>query len=57
MDKLSLNPAHILDQAEEEILTDTASDEALEVAAGTETRSHSSLHVLMCCHTTRSSDE
>jgi len=30
------NPADTLDQADEEILTYTASDEALEAAAGTE---------------------
>jgi hypothetical protein len=40
-----------LDQAEEEILASTLSDEALETAAGSEALSHSSAHVMGCCAT------
>jgi hypothetical protein len=36
MDKLSHTPADTLHQADEDILTYTASDEVLEAAAGTE---------------------
>jgi hypothetical protein len=37
-----------LDQADEEILTDTVSDEALEVAAGTKRGANSSRDTLYC---------
>lgn len=44
--------ADTLDQAEEEILTDTVSDEALEAAAGAERGGMQTQgSALRCCHT------
>jgi hypothetical protein len=50
MDKLTLTPADTLDQTEEQILTNTPSDEALEAAGSTE-RGASSLRFssMQCC--------
>jgi hypothetical protein len=48
MDKLSHTPADTLHQADEDILTYTVSDEAIEAAAGIERREGPAVTIILC---------